>query len=97
MLSCEPITSKVATAKPTLVIRSGPGVSYDRLGAVDNGTTVYLECYQPGELIQPSGGRDASDVWSRITVNGVTGFVSNAYLETAGDHPYFGYQLPQCG
>ncbi|MEX1307414.1 MAG: SH3 domain-containing protein [Eubacteriales bacterium] len=48
-------------------MRSGPGISYTRIGTAPNGATVTIISY------------DSS--WSKIKYGGTTGYVSTKYLK----------------
>ncbi|MBV1855928.1 SH3 domain-containing protein [Catellatospora tritici] len=95
--------------RPTLVIRAEAATTAERKGAIPQGTTIYLQCYVTGENVT---GPDADQTaqWDRVTFNGVTGYVSHAWVSerneeaspTGGpggperDDPSTGYSLPEC-
>lgn len=61
-------------------VRSEPGTSLPPVGAVPDGTYVAIQCTSTGPTIASAGG--ATNVWDRITYDGVTGYVADAYINT---------------
>ena len=60
-------TNTATVTASTLNIRSGPGISYTRIGTIPSGGIVTIISY------------DSS--WSKIEYNGTTGYVSTQYLK----------------
>lgn len=63
----------VNTAKDPLIVRSGPGKSYSKLGSMAKGKTFDIN----GKTTDSSG-----TVWYRFTFSGKTAYVSSAYVKT---------------
>ncbi|GHJ49276.1 hypothetical protein Cs7R123_66180 [Catellatospora sp. TT07R-123] len=98
--------------RPTLVIRDAAATTATRKGAIPYGSTVYLQCYTKGETVSSpvsDYGPTTTDQWDRVTFDGVTGFVSHAWISERNDeapppigggqpsdYPETGYNLPEC-
>jgi uncharacterized protein YraI len=65
-----------------VVIRSGPGTSYQTLGNISSGTTVTVTCTALGETITDKYGPDSH--WDQVSYNGVTGYVTDEFVNTQG-------------
>lgn len=63
----------VTTKKDPLIVRSGPGSSYSKIGSLAKGKTFSIT----GKSTDKSG-----VVWYRLTYNGKTGYVSSVYVKT---------------
>lgn len=67
-------TGTVNTAKDPLIVRSGPGKSYSKLGTIAKGKTFSIT----GKV------QDSTGVWwYTFNFNGKTGYVSSAYVKTS--------------
>ena len=64
----------VNTKKDPLIVRSGPGSSYNKLGSMAKGKTFNIT----GKSTDSSG-----VTWYRLTFNGKTGYVSSLYVKTS--------------
>ncbi|MDI3388880.1 SH3 domain-containing protein [Streptomyces sp. B-S-A8] len=84
-------TAAASTRTYTVVadvnVRSGPGTSYAKVGRLDAGSRVTLQCQTPGQTI--TGPLGTTRIWSRI---GTGRYVSDAYIRTGSD----GYVAPRC-
>ncbi|GEM_PF-2895045 len=76
------ITSTVK-AVPDVAVRSGPSTRTALVGRADTGEVGEVSCYRRGETV--SGRRGTSDLWDLTTVNGMTGFIADVWLDTGGD------------
>lgn len=100
VLSVIGITAPTAQATPTEVtatvfdtpevryvnVRSGAGTEYDKIGQINAGETVTLECFDwtYGDDVQ--GLYSTSRIWYKIKGYN-NGWVSDAYLETGSNDP----------
>lgn len=66
-----------------LTIRTGPGTSNRPLGSIPTGTVVPVQCVFGGEVV--NGPRGPDDQWLRVTFNGLTGWVSDQFVDTRDD------------
>jgi hypothetical protein len=66
-----------------VVMQDGPSQASNALGFVAAGTLVGVECKVRGEIINGPWGADPN--WDQITVNGVTGFVTDEWVNTKQD------------
>ncbi len=64
----------VNTKKDPLIVRSGPGSSYNKLGSLAKGKTFNIT----GKSTDSSG-----VTWYRLTFNSKTGYVSSVYVKTS--------------
>ncbi|WP_296648027.1 SH3 domain-containing protein [Romboutsia sp. 13368] len=62
------ITTMYTTADSGLNVRKGPSTSYSKVGTLSKGTAVTVY--------------STSNGWSKITANGIEGYVSSAYLSS---------------
>lgn len=62
-------TQYVVDTKTTLLVRTGPGKSYNQLGQLKSGETVNVYTIKNG--------------WAKISYNGKTGYVSEQYIKAA--------------
>lgn len=68
-------------------VRSGPGTSYETVGAITAGSRVSIDCQTSGQtVVGPLG---TSPIWDRI---GAGRYVSDAYVKTGSD----GYVAARC-
>lgn len=65
----------------TLNVRSDASVNAPILFRLQQGTTVTIECQKRGDSVFHVYW---TDLWDRVTVNGVTGFAADAWIETGG-------------
>lgn len=65
-------------ANPDIALRSGPSRSETLIRRVPDGTIGRLKCYAEGETVK------GNDLWVRVDILGITGFIAKAYL-TTGD------------
>ncbi|MBW4716842.1 M23 family metallopeptidase [Saccharothrix obliqua] len=63
-------------------LRSGPGLAYDVVGTVANGTTVTIACTTRGEAVDGVWGR--TDLWNRLDSGN---WISDGFLDTGSNGP----------
>lgn len=78
-------------ADPRVIVRSGPTTLTAIVGRIDAGKVGVIDCYLEGE--QVSGRRGSSRLWDHFTYGGLSGFVSDVWLDTGG--PITG-KVPRC-
>jgi uncharacterized protein YraI len=66
-----------------LNIRTGPGTTYPQVGQVPQGTSVLVACTTSGEVT--GGPYGPTNKWDRISYGGITGFVTDEYVDTKDD------------
>ena len=77
-----------------VVIRDGPRTSANQLGEIPAGAMVGVQCKTAGDVVYGLFGPDKN--WNRVTFNGITGFVTDEWLDTKHDEsdPTL---VPPCG
>jgi hypothetical protein len=70
-------------AVPDVAVRSGPSTKAAMVGRVPTGAVGVVSCYVRGETV--TGRRGTSARWDLTTINGLTGFIADVWLDTAGD------------
>jgi hypothetical protein len=65
-----------------VIIRSDPTTSSQALGNIPAGTSVAVSCVAKGETITDIYGADSS--WDRVMYSGVTGYVTDEWVDTKG-------------
>ena len=73
-----------------LWLRGGPGGGSSTIVVMPEGTQLAIECQTDGEVID--GPYGATGLWNRVTYDGVTGYASDAYINTGTD----GQAAPTC-
>lgn len=63
-----------------LWLRGGPGWSSSLITTIPEGTVLQIECQVRGEPI--SNGFQTTDLWDRVTFEGASGFVADAFVDT---------------
>lgn len=71
-----------AGPNPSVNLRSGPGLNYDIVDTVADGTTVYIACTARGGTVQ--GNHGATDLWNRLTSGN---WISDGFVETGTNDP----------
>ena len=71
-----------------LHVRSGPGTSYNEIGALTRGTVVSFSCYATGTAVTGPYGTETA--WDRLDSGG---YVSDAWIYTGSNNAV----VPQCG
>ena len=66
-----------------LPIRAGASTSASRIGQLPSGAMVGVQCKQRGEIVTGPWGHDR--YWDQITFRGVTGFVTDEWVDTKSD------------
>lgn len=75
-------------ASPSVILRSGPSTAHTRIGSIPKGVTVAINCTARGTSL--SGPYGLSNVWDHVTYNGVSGYVSDAWMYTGSANPVAG-------
>lgn len=70
-------------ASPNVVVRAGPSTTMALVGRAQTGAVGVVTCYVEGEKV--TGRRGTSNRWDQTTVNDLTGFVADVWLDTGGD------------
>ena len=65
----------MSTKSDPLIVRSGPGSKYSKIGSMAKGKTFTIT----GQTTDSLG-----VVWYKLTYNGKTGYVSSAYVKVTG-------------
>ena len=76
------ITAVVVGYGYPLNIRADATTATAVIGTAADGSTIPLECWKRGMAIAGPNGTGSYDLWHRTLVNGVRGFVTDAYLNT---------------
>ncbi|WP_179956865.1 M23 family metallopeptidase [Amycolatopsis anabasis] len=63
-------------------LRSGPGLSHDVVGTVDNGSIVFIACTTRGEAVDGVWGR--TDLWNRLDTGS---WISDGFVDTGSNDP----------
>ena len=79
-LAADAATGRVRTGGDNLVVRSGSGTSYAKVGRVSSGTKLDIMCQARGTTVK--GRYGTSDLWDKI---GPNRFVSDAFVYTGSD------------
>ncbi|HEY3673658.1 MAG TPA: DUF4190 domain-containing protein [Acidimicrobiia bacterium] len=79
-----------------VIIRTGPGTSYPEIGKIPPQVLVPAFCRVSGEgVVGPYNGPPGDPWWDQVTYNGVTGFVTDEYVDNQSD-VRAGHVLPPC-
>lgn len=65
-------------------VRSAPTTATALLAGIPEGATVTIKCTTTGQPVR--GVYGVTSIWNRVTVNGVTGWISDAYTFTGQTH-----------
>jgi hypothetical protein len=76
-----------------VVIRDSASGSGNALGSIPTGSMVGVLCKVVGETITGPYGPDSS--WDRVTVNGVSGYVTDEWIDTEQDE-FDASKVPSC-
>jgi surface antigen len=79
-LAADAATGRVRTGGDHLVVRSGPGTGYAKVGRVSSGTKLDIICQARGTTVK--GRYGTSNLWDKI---GPNRFVSDAFVYTGSD------------
>jgi surface antigen len=79
-LAADAATGRVRTGGDNLVVRSGPGTSYAKVGRISSGTKVDIICQARGTTV--TGKYGTSSWWNKI---GANRYVSDAFVYTGSD------------
>jgi hypothetical protein len=79
-----------------VIIRGGPGTSSAELGRIPPEVLASFTCRVQGEgVVGPYNGPPGDSWWDKVTYNGVTGFVTDEYVDNQADVSA-GRVLPPC-
>lgn len=79
-----------------VIIRTGPGTTYPEIGRIPPEVFVPFYCRVSGEGITgPYNGPPGDPWWDKTTYNGITGFVTDEYVDNQADVSA-GRVLPPC-
>ncbi len=73
-------TGRVRTGGDNLVVRSGPGTNYAKVGRISSGARIDIICQTRGTRV--SGKYGTSNLWNKI---GANRYVSDAFVFTGSD------------
>ncbi|MDF2091132.1 CHAP domain-containing protein [Knoellia sp. 3-2P3] len=79
-LAADAATGRVRTGGDNLVVRSGPGTSYAKVGRISSGTRIDIICQTRGTTVK--GRYGTSSWWNKI---GQNRYVSDAFVYTGSD------------
>ena len=77
-VAADAATGRVRTGGDDLVVRSGPGTGYAKVGRISSGTTIDIVCQTRGTTV--NGRYGTSSWWDKI---GANRYVSDAFVHTA--------------
>jgi hypothetical protein len=79
-----------------VILRGGPATTYAEIGRIPPDVYVPTYCRTAGEVVPgPYSGPAGNPWWDEVPYNGVTGFVTDEYVDNQADHDR-GRVLPQC-
>lgn len=74
-----------ATTIGAVNVRCGPGTNYPIAFQHVNGAQGTVACYRDGQTMTNPATRISSSHWDMTTIDGVTGYIADVFVDTNGD------------